>query len=168
MEDDMWRYLAGGAATLLLVAAGLLLGKSMAGSQDAAVIPPPPEVSANALGLADLAPAPAASEKTKEEKRFNRYDKDKNGAVSKDEYLLSRHKNYAKLDKNGDGVLQFEEYAVKAVEKFAKADADKTGILNRVEFATTRVIRKIKPRVKCPPAMKGVVAPEAPQDDLEG
>jgi hypothetical protein len=160
----MWRYLAGAASALLLVAAGLMLGRSMAGSNDP--LPPAPAP----VALADLGPpetaVPTASEATREEKRFNRYDKDKNGAVSRDEYLLSRRKAYAKLDVNGDGVLSFDEYAVKAVAKFAKADSDRNTALNRTEFASTRVIRKDKPRPKCPPVQKGPVAP-SPQETGE-
>jgi len=52
---------------------------------------------------------------------------------------------------NGDGRLSFDEYAVKAVAKFAGADRDRSGVLTPVEFATTRVVRKEKPKAKCPP-----------------
>ena len=59
------------------------------------------------------APDPAAEElpralpKTREQKRFGRYDKDRDGAITRDEYLASRRKAYAKLDTNGDGRLSF-------------------------------------------------------------
>ncbi len=101
------------------------------------------------MGIADLAPPPQASERTREEKRFSRYDKDRNGAVARAEYLGGRQKGFAKLDANGDGRLSFDEYAVKAVVKFAAADKDRNGGLNATEFATTRVIRKPVVRPKC-------------------
>lgn len=168
----MWRYLAGAAASLLLVVAGLMLGRSMAGDEMLPAAPAPVSATgeelASPMAFGNTRTIPTATEKSKEEKRFNRYDRDKNGAVSRDEYLLSRQKAYAKLDVNGDGVLSFDEYAVKAVTKFAKADADKSAVLNRTEFSTTRVIRKDKPKVKCPPVPKGPVQPvvqEAEESD---
>ena len=115
------------------------------------------------MGLADLAPPPQASERTREEKRFARYDKDKNGAVGRDEYLAARRKNFDKLDTNNDGRLSFEEYAIKGETKFAAADRDRNGALNATEFATTRVVRKTKSRRNCPPAAPR--APAAPEPD---
>lgn len=157
----MWRFLAGGASALVLLTAGFFLVRIMASTE--AMVPPPTteEVAKSEKGaematpmtFADrIAPAPKASEKTKEEKRFNRFDKDKNGGVSREEYLQSRRKAYAKLDLNGDGKLSFDEYASKTVVKFAKADSDSTGVLNRTEFSTTRVVRKSKPKPNCVPA----------------
>ena len=143
----MWRYMAGGAGALLIVAASWLLGQTMAHTDAPAT---PPTAASSAMPLADLPAPPEASELSREEKRFNRYDKDRNGSIARAEYLLSRQKAYAKLDSNGDGVLSFDEYALKASTKFAGADNDKSGLLNRSEFATTRVIRKTKPG--CPPA----------------
>jgi hypothetical protein len=166
----MWRYLVGGAATLVLIAAGFFLVKSMAEPQSA--IPAAPatgEVTsedplAAPMRFAGKATPPTATELSKEEKRFNRYDKDKNGGVSKTEYLTARQKAYAKLDTNGDGVLSFDEYAIKTVTKFAKADGDKTGVLNRTEFSTTRVIRKPKLKLDCPPPRQ---APTASEDEAD-
>src|SRR3546814_9223897 len=47
--------------------------------------------------------APEASEQKREERRFNRYDKDRDEAITREEYLASRRKAFAKLDVNGDG-----------------------------------------------------------------
>src|SRR3546814_1864328 len=68
--------------------------------------------------------APEASEQKREERRFNRYDKDRDEAITREEYLASRRKAFAKLDVNGDGRLSFEEWAIRTTDKFAKADAD--------------------------------------------
>jgi hypothetical protein len=106
------------------------------------------------MGLADLAGAHEASERTREENRFARYDRGTNGAVAREEYLLSRRKAFAKLDVNGDGKLGFEEYAVKTTTKFAAADKDRDGALNPAEFALTRVVRKSAPKCACKPVTR--------------
>jgi hypothetical protein len=162
----MGRFLAGVASALLLVTAGFFLWTGIA-RRDVVL----PAVSAAVAGgeAAQVgAPGPAvddppeASEKTREQKRFDRYDRNRDGKVDRDEYLLSRHKAFAKLDTNGDGKLSFEEYSAKAIGKFAKADMDRSNTLDATEFATTRVQRK--PRPKCPPAQQAV----RPATDGEG
>ena len=152
----MWRYLVGAVAALLLVGGGMVWFRGNAARAPAAFLAAP--ATAGAQDAEPLAEPPAASEKTREEKRFSRYDKDKNGMVARDEYLAARKKAFAKLDTNGDGTLSFEEYAVKTTAKFTAADADKSGALNAAEFATTRVVRKARPRPGCPPAAR-------PQED---
>lgn len=147
----MWRYWVGAAAALLLVAGGIFWWHNTASAKHG--LPNAPAAKASADGEDDqpIPEPPAASEKTREEKRFSRSDHDKNGAISRDEYLAARHRNFAKLDVNNDGRLTFEEYAVKAEEKFTKADADKSGSLNPAEFETTRVARKAKAGCACQP-----------------
>ena len=163
----MGRFLAGVAATLLLVTAGFFIWRAQA-DRGGPVLPAAPALAGAAattpLGFADVAAPPAATEKTREQKRFSRYDHDKNGAVSREEYLRARHKAFEKLDTNGDGKLSFEEYAIKTTTKFAGADRDRNGVLNPVEFATTRVVRKTKPRMNCPPTLRAP-AQEPPAED---
>jgi len=143
----MWRYIVGGVSALLLVAAGFVIFKGHA-------IAPSPiaarAVAAPATAQAEPLPdaVPAASDRTREQKRFDRYDKDRNGTVTREEYLAQRRKAYAKLDTNHDGVLSFDEWAIKAETKFAAADKDKSGAMNAAEFATTAVKRKV--RIGCP------------------
>ncbi len=156
----MGRFLWGVGSALLLVAAGMLFWRGWGG--EASALPPAPpaelaEVSeemAAPLRFATPLRAPAATPKSKEEKRFNRYDKDKNGAISSGEYLVSRQKAFQRLDTNRDGTLQFSEYATKAALKFRKADADRSGILTRTEFASTRVIRKDRRKPDCPTPLR--------------
>jgi hypothetical protein len=81
--------------------------------------------------------APKASPKSREERRFSRADKDKNGRIEAEELLGPRRKAYAKLDRNGNGTLSFEEWAVKTVDKFRGADRDRSGWLTPTEYATT-------------------------------
>ena len=146
----MWRFLAGGLAALLMAAAAMLWFNGRAKSDP--LLPPQP-VAATGEALADEAlpeRVPEASAKTREEKRFDRYDKDRDDAITRDEYLASRRKAYAKLDVNGDGRLTFEEWAAKTSAKFAGADKDRSGRMNRAEFATTAVKRTARPRCACP------------------
>lgn len=159
----MWRFFGGVASALLLVTAGLFIWKAQA--DRSTLIPAMPETAQAApMGIADLAGPPSASEKTREEKRFSRYDKDKNGAVGRDEYLVSRQKAFAKLDLNHDGKLGFDEYAVKAVTKFSAADHDKNGALTAIEFASTRIVHKIKPKAKCAPLVRAPAVADEPEE----
>ena len=157
----MGRFLAGVAAALLLVTGGFFIWRAQADRGTA--VPALAAAADTPMGLADLAGPPAASERTREEKRFSRYDKDKNGAVAREEYLLARRKNFAKLDLNGDGKLGFEEYAVKAVTKFAAADKDRSGALAPAEFALTRVVRKSAPKCACRPITRAPSAAQRPE-----
>ena len=84
-----------------------------------------------------------------EQKRFDRYDINRDGKITRDEYLASRRKAYAKLDTNHDGQLSFEEWAVRSTTKFAKADADHSGAMNPSEFLATKVERKAAPKCAC-------------------
>jgi Ca2+-binding EF-hand superfamily protein len=78
--------------------------------------------------LAPSLPAPPeASTKSREEKRFSRADKDKNGRIEREELLASRREAFAKIDKYGNGSLSFDEWAVKTIDKFAGAHQDRSG-----------------------------------------
>jgi hypothetical protein len=162
----MWRYLAGGAGALLLATAGMFLFRGDASPE---ITPPPPPIEVQ--GDAELpAEAPRATDRTREEKRFDRIDKDRNQIIAREEYLATRRKAFAKLDRNGDGKLSFDEWAVRTTEKFAKADADRSGTLTRKEFATTAPKpRKPAAKCRCPePAAKPKAAPsEAVEDEAE-
>ncbi|OWK29317.1 EF-hand domain-containing protein [Sphingomonas dokdonensis] len=144
----MWRFLAGGLAALLMVAAGWLLFSGRA-TTDPVLPPAPPARVAGQQPVIVEPPVPEATERTREEKRFDRYDKDHDGRITRDEYLVARRKAFAKLDTNGDGRLSFEEWGAKTLTKFVTADGDKSGAMDRAEFATTAVKRKAKARPKC-------------------
>jgi len=146
----MWRFLAGVGSALALVAAGLFLFRGNAATE---ALPPPPPAQASGATVADapLPDAPAATARTREQKRFGRYDKDRDGRITRDEYLASRRKAYARLDANGDGRLTFDEWAIKTTTKFTEADTRRDNILDPAEFATTAVRRKPTRRTNCPP-----------------
>ncbi|WP_294337748.1 histidine kinase [uncultured Sphingomonas sp.] len=157
----MLRYLAGVVSALLLVGAGVFLFRSSA-STEAPPLPEPRPLAETASGQQDAeedVPLPEASRQTREQRRFNRYDKDRDATITREEYLASRRKAYAKLDTNGDGRLSFDEWAVKATTKFATADRDRSGTLNAPEFATTAVKRS-PARRRCPPQQPASEAAE--------
>ncbi|WP_223276165.1 EF-hand domain-containing protein [Sphingomonas daechungensis] len=108
--------------------------------------PPPPQNPGP--GMLALPKPPEATAKSREEKRFSRADKDKNGRIEREEILGSRRKAFAKLDTNGNGTLSFEEWAVKSIEKFGVADKDRSGWLTSAEFATTALLRRRKSAVR--------------------
>lgn len=145
----MWRFLAAVVCACLLAGGGVLIWQGMARS-------PAGAAPAAALPLAKDEPAPLAmppqaTEATREQKRFNRYDHDRSGTISSEEYLAARRKAFAKLDINGDGRLDFDEWAIKARTKFSSADGDHSGILTPAEFVTTRVVRKAARPQPCAP-----------------
>ena len=165
----MWRYLAGAVAALLMVGMGVVIFNARARTD--AVLPPQPLASSGPGGQATPAgtalpdTVPQASERTREQKRFDRYDKDRDGKVTRDEYLLARRKAFAKLDTNHDGQLSFDEWAIKPESKFAGADHDRSGALTPTEFAATAVKRKPARRLKCPPGSPAPETQARPEED---
>lgn len=146
----MWRIAAGIGAGLLLCGAGFVWWSAGADRTPVLAAFEPAPARANNL-QSPPAPPPAAEERTREEKRFDRYDKDRDDLITGEEYLANRRKAYARLDSNGDGRLSFDEWAAKTTAKFATADGDRSKSLSRSEFATTKVVRKSRPRLDCPP-----------------
>ena len=144
----MGRFLAGAIASLLLVTGAFLIWQ---GRAQGPVVPaaPPPRLVANVapISLARIPRALSADPASKEQKRFTRADKDKDGRITLAELVDPRRKAYAKLDLNQDGKLSFEEWAVKTIDKFTEADADKNKALSAAEYASTAP--KVKPKPAC-------------------
>jgi hypothetical protein len=133
----MVRFLAGAAASVLLVTGAFLLWQ---GEAQAPALPDAPAARSaepSMLVAASIPQAPEATPKSREQKRFSRADKDKDGKIAKEELLEPRRKAYAKLDANGNGQLSFDEWAVKTLIKFGGADKDRTGWLTAAEYAST-------------------------------
>ena len=134
----MVRFLAGAAASLLLVTGAFLLWQGQA--RDASSLPgaPPAQSGKPSMLVAGVVPqAPEATAKSREQKRFSRVDKNKDGRVEREEVFAPRRKAYAKLDTDHNGTLSFDEWAVKTIDKFGGADADRSGWLTPVEYAST-------------------------------
>lgn len=133
----MARYIAGAAACALLLTGVFFLWQSRAAESPTLSKAPEPRFAAAALLNGSPLEAPEASPKSREEKRFSRADKNKDGKVEAEEVLGARRKAFAKLDANGNGSLTFDEWAAKTINKFQGADADRSGWLTPAEYATT-------------------------------
>jgi hypothetical protein len=129
------RFFAGVAACFLLMTGAFLIWQSRAESGPSLPDAPPARPAA-LFGSNEALQAPEASAETREEKRFSRYDKNKDGKVQADEYLAARRRNFDKLDADRTGALSFQEYAVKGIEKFNAAGGRK-GWLSPAEFVAT-------------------------------
>lgn len=146
----MARFLAGAAACFLLLTGAFLFWQSRAAQTPLLPEAPPARMAGPALIAQNSLPSPPeATPKGREEKRFSRADKDKNGRIEREELLASRRKAFAKLDKNGNGTLSFDEWAVKTIDKFGGADKDKSGWLSAGEYATTAPPPSNKKRCSC-------------------
>lgn len=146
----MTRFLAGAGACLLFVTGAFLLWQGQA--QEAPLLPDAPaeQPGQPSMVVAGAVPqAPEATAKSREQKRFSRADKDKDGRIAQEELLAPRRKAYAKLDANHDGTVSFEEWAVKTTDKFGGADTDRSGWLTPTEYASTAPPPPKKPKCAC-------------------
>jgi hypothetical protein len=92
---------------------------------------------------------PEATELTREQRRFYRYDRDRDLKISRNEMLSSRTDAFRKLDIDGNNLLTFEEWAVATVDRFEGADADGNNWLTPTEFATTKPKPRKAPGCRC-------------------
>lgn len=151
------RFLIGGVASALMLTGGVFLWKAYSQDAEEEVLPeaPPalaaiPVAGANAPKRGPAPPdLPAAKEASREERRFNRFDRDRNNKISRVELMSSRTAAFRKLDKDRNNLLTFEEWAAATGERFAGADADRSGDLTRAEFATTAPKRAAKAKCSC-------------------
>ncbi len=107
----------------------------------------PGEGDPDARGLAPPGVA-EADPQTREQKRFGRYDPNRDGSITRVEMMSSRAAAFRKLDKDHNNLLSFEEWAVRTSDRFAGADADRNGRLTPQEFATTAP-KRAKLSAKC-------------------
>ena len=159
----MLRFLAGAAACFLLLTGAFLVWQSHA--ERASGLPAAPAARASLFGSQESLQAPEASAKTREEKRFARYDKNKDAKVEADEYLAARRRNFDKLDLDHNGALAFQEYAAKGIEKFNAAGGRK-GWLSPAEFvATAPPPAKHKTACSCSPRASEVASADDGADN---
>ena len=156
----MKRYIAGAGSMMFLMIAGLFIWFGAKGQEVAIPDAPPPPELLEAAGLPEadgsapsLGPAPPTPPKahmtSREERRFNRYDINRDEIITRLEMMSSRTKAFKNLDKDGNNLLTFEEWAVATSDRFTEADADDDGKLTRAEFRTTRPKNSPQPRCKC-------------------
>ncbi len=151
----MNRIVLGAFVALLLVAVGLFWLQGRAEVEKGAP-PPEPAAAARPTGIpsADVAglegPAPPeASELSREQRRFFRYDRNRDLKITRNEMLSSRTDAFRDLDVDGNNLLTFEEWAVTTAERFDKADANGDRELTQKEFATTAPKPASTPRCNC-------------------
>ena len=157
----MNRMVLGAVSALLLAGSGLFWWQGQASTE--ANAPPPPPIAAEPQMLGgDLeeipdedgeglrgAGLPAANEASREEKRFNRLDRNRDNTISRTEALQPRIAAFRKLDKDGNNLLSFEEWAVVTTNRFKKADGNGDNALSRPEFATTKPKPSKKAACRC-------------------
>jgi len=156
----MGRFLAGSIATLLLVSAGLFwwqgradrAARPLVAHGGAQAQPPAPDLPPEGDPAARGAPppdVPGADPRTREQRRFDRYDRNRDGIITRVEMLSTRSSAFRRLDKDGNNLLSFEEWAVGTSDRFAGADANHDGRLTPDEFATTARPQRPNARQSC-------------------
>jgi hypothetical protein len=148
------RVVLGALVALMLTGVGLFWLQGRAEVEQGAPPPAAPAAAPTGLPSADISglegPAPPeATELTREEQRFFRYDRNRDRRITREEILSSRTDGFRKLDKDGNNLLTFEEWAVATSDRFAGADADQDGELSPAEFATTAPKPRPKPACNC-------------------
>lgn len=144
----------GAFLALLLIAVGLFWLQGRAEVEEGAPPPVAPSPPATGLPSADVAgldgPAPPeATELTREQRRFFRYDRNRDNKITRTEMLSTRTDSFRDLDVDGNNLLTFEEWAVTTAQRFDGADADGDGELTQKEFATTAPRRSNTSRCRC-------------------
>ena len=155
----MNRIVLGAVSALLLAGAGLFWWQGHAATESAAppvsapveedLGPPPEEIPTEDGDGLSGAGLPQANEATREEKRFNRLDRNRDNLIARNEALAPRVAAFRKLDTDHNNLLSFEEWAVATSNKFKSADANGDGQLTRPEFATTKPKLAKKPACRC-------------------
>jgi hypothetical protein len=154
----MNRIVLAALAVLLLAAAGVFwfTGRDAleAGAPppdlDAAAASANPDVlpSASIAGMSGPAP-PVASEMSREQRRFTRFDRNGDGIVTRNELLATRTAGFRKLDIDGNNLLTFEEWAVTTANRFKGADRDGNLQLTPEEFRATASKPVAKTACRC-------------------
>ncbi len=143
---------------LILAGVGVFWWQARAQIENNAPPPPEPEKTAPATGvLPEVDPGnmtgpapPEASELTREERRFFRYDRNRDRIISRNEMLSSRSDAFRKLDVDGNNLLTFEEWAVTTAQRFDGMDANGNEQLTPAEFATSKpAARPSRPACSC-------------------
>jgi hypothetical protein len=145
MEGGMLRFLAGAGSALLLAAAGFFIWTGVAHEDDDPVPGAPARGGSPSIVAGPPDRPPSADERTREQRRFERMDRDNDGKIAAVEYLFTRRRAFDRLDANHDGRLAFEEWALSTARRFAEADSNHDQSLNPAEFATTAPRRRPQP-----------------------
>jgi hypothetical protein len=148
------RIVLGAFIAMLFLGVGLFWLQGRAQVERGAPPPEPPAATPTGLPSADVAglrgpEPPEASELTREQQRFFRYDRNRDQRITREEMLSTRTAAFRALDKDGNNLLTFEEWAVTTVDRFEKADANGDGELTAAEFATTAPAPRASATPRC-------------------
>ena len=154
----MNKFVLGAFAALLVAGIGLFWWEGRAEVERGAPPPDPEALAQNEapdpmeLPTADpgdmRGPAPPeATELTREQRRFFRYDRNRDLTITRQEMLSTRTSAFRKLDTDGNNLLTFEEWAATTADRFSGMDGNGDGKLNAAEFATSAP--KPKRRTSC-------------------
>jgi hypothetical protein len=153
----MNRIVLGALAALVLVGVGVFWWQGQAKVEAQAPPSPgdlagaPPDTSlpeADVEGLTGPEP-PEASDFTREQRRFFRYDRNHDGKISRNEMLSTRTAGFRRLDTDHNNLLTFDEWAITTEDRFDQADANHDGMLTPREFTTTRQKRSSTSSCDC-------------------
>ena len=174
----MNRIVLGAVAALLLVGAGLFWWQGRAETERGA--PPPgapiaatpeePLPFADADGRVGPAP-PEADPVTREQRRFDRLDRDRDGRITANEMLAPRAAAFRKIDADRNNLLTFQEWAVRTSTRFRSADGNRDNALTREEFAATKPKPAKQPECRCTPIPRQARQARpvaAPEDEESG
>lgn len=150
----MNRIVLGAFGALVLVAVGLFWLQGRAEVEQGAPPPSPPVERPTGIPSADVAglegPAPPeATELSREQRRFFRYDRNRDLKITREEMLSTRTAAFRDLDSDGNNLLTFEEWAVATGRRFDQADANSDRELTQSEFAATAAAPAPRPRCNC-------------------
>ncbi len=155
----MNRILAGALGALLLAASGIFWWQGRAADRAPSI---PTRLALEAAATADaeelpnsdagdaVGPGlPEANEQSREQKRYDRLDKNRDSHITRTEMLSPRVKDFRRLDIDGNNLLTFDEWSVATDNRFKAADRNGDGWLSREEFATTKQEPQKNPACKC-------------------
>lgn len=158
----MNRIVLGAVGALLLVGAGIFWWQGRAETERGAALPAAlPALADDTLpgtdgsGQHGAAP-PALDEVTREQRRFDRLDRNRDAKIARVEMLAPRVAAFRKLDADHNNLLSFEEWAVKTSDRFRGADRNGDQVLTREEFVTTKPKLGKHPECRCTPMRRPV------------
>jgi hypothetical protein len=164
----MNRIVLGAVGALLLVGAGIFWWQGRAATERGAALPAALPAAAaddalptaNGAGVSGATP-PQMDEVTREQRRFDRLDRNRDAKITRVEMVGPRVAAFRKLDADHNNLLSFEEWAVKTSDRFRGADRNGDQALTRQEFLVTKPKPAKQPECRCT-SIRRVTRPARP------